>query len=496
MKNDIKNFPKYTIAQLPVSMMSAELEGLYGAHVLAELNELIDLYNIYESGAEFQLPTVDYTPSDVRFKVIKQLIDKEARFLFAKAPDFTVKVVGNDEKSKKDASILQRFLNEVLNQNGLKWKLLQAARDCFIGKRVAYTVNFDNTRGIAINFCPSLEFIYETDPEDSNRLIKLVLFYTTVDAEEKEQQRIYKKKYTLSDSNICHVEEKVFNGLGSEIKTLFDDDIKFDRIPGQIIRNEGLTGDLSGSSEVAQLEEYEASFSKLRNADIDALRKSMNPITWARDMEPESTKSLSNAAGAFWDLQTGTVAASVGKTGEVGVLESNMRYSSALSSTLDGIKNTMYEQLDIPDVSPEALKGIVSSGKTLKAIYWGLIVRCDEKMAVWGPALENMARLIIDGALQYPDAAKRYIDTPLPKADYHICVENQYPLPEDEVEEKQSDLAEVNAGAKSRKSYIKKWPGMTDTEADQEIQQIALEREIIEDGYAVTPPIEREQGAE
>lgn len=481
---------KYTIAQLPVSMMSAELEGIYGSRVLAELNELIDYYNIYDEGMEFALATnPDYIPSTLRFKIIKGLIDKEARFLFSKPPDIVVKVPvvqGVDEtKSKEYASILQKFLNDVLKRNHFNRQLIQALRDCLIAKRVVGTVNFDDKKGININFAPALEFVYETDPDDTSRITKLVLFFTTVDANDKAQQRIYRKKYTIGENGKCHIEETIFDGMGNEKETLFDKDTKFDRIPGEVILNEGLTGDLSGESEVEWLKDYESMYSRLRNSDIDALRKSMNPIKWSRDMSTESTKNLSNAAGAFWDLQTDPVSASQGKTGDVGVLETNMAYSSALNATLEGIKSMMYEQLDVPNVSPEALRGIVSSGKTLKAIYWGLIVRCDEKMLTWRPALESLARTIIEGAWLYPDAAKKYSPVPLPHVDFEIVVDNQYPLPEDEQEEKQTDLAEVSGNARSRKSYVKKWNGLTDTEADQEIIQMAKEREILEDNFMV-----------
>ena len=36
----------------------------------------------------------------------------------------------------------------------------------------------------------------------------------------------------------------------------------------------------------------------------------------------------------------------------------------------------------------------------------------------------------------------------------------------------------------SRKSYMKKWRGLTDSEVDDELAQIALERQIIEESFA------------
>ena len=44
----------------------------------------------------------------------------------------------------------------------------------------------------------------------------------------------------------------------------------------------------------------------------------------------------------------------------------------------------------------------------------------------------------------------------LPQLDYTVTVENNYPLQEDEDEEKTLDLQQVNAQAMSRKTFIKK----------------------------------------
>ena len=60
------------------------------------------------------------------------------------------------------------------------------------------------------------------------------------------------------------------------------------------------------------------------------------------------------------------------------------------------------------------------------------------------------------------------------------------PLPEDEIEEKQTDLAEVTAQVMSRKSYMKKWRNLTDDEVKEELEQIALERQMIEDSFQAT----------
>ena len=474
--------------RVPYSLISDELEGLYGSQVLSEMAEIIEYYQVYDHGANFKTEGSkgDYIPSDLKFKQASTLINKEARFLFSHSPDLWVDVPYDDsnrEDRRKANTILQNLVDGVLSKNKFKSKLIRAAKDCFIGKRVAYFVNFDEDKQtIKVNFIPSLEFVYETDEDDSDLITKIVAFYTVVDSKTKADQRIYKKKYWMNNG-YCWISEALYDGHGTLIEEITPDRAtKFTYIPAGVIVNDGLTGDMLGESEISNLEEFESWFSRLSNADMDAERQGMNPVRWARDMSPESTKGLSIAAGAFWDLSTDQNSAE-GVKGEVGVLETSMNYTNAISSTLSRIKSSMYDILDMPDVSPDALKGVVSSGKTLKAIYWGLIVRCDEKMLVWRPALENIVKIIIDGSKLYPGSAKPYIDVPIPDVPFEVRVDNQYPLPEDEAEEKEIDLSEVNAQTMSKKAYMKKWRNLTDEEADEELRQIALERQILEDTF-------------
>jgi hypothetical protein len=165
----------------------------------------------------------------------------------------------------------------------------------------------------------------------------------------------------------------------------------------------------------------------------------------------------------------------------VGRLESQISYSAALSSTLERIDNQMHSDMSVPNIDSEKLQGVITSGKTIQALYYSLQVRSDEKMLVWKSALESMVDMIYIGALQYPQSASFYVDDVLPRMEIEVTVEANYALPVDEQEEKAIDIQEVNAQLMSKKAYMKKWRGLTDEEVEEELRQIALEREILED---------------
>lgn len=487
---------------LAKSLIQQELTGVFGSETMHDLNEILTLYDIYEHGAKFDPEGGaggDFIPANHKFKIIKELIDKEARFLFSVPPEITL----TDSETEGDNSRInpnQKLIKEVLEKNHFYSKLVRAAKDCLIGRRIAIVANF-NPSGIDVSFVPSLEFIYETDPSDVDIMTKFIQFYSVVVNEEKSSQRIYKKKYEMNEQGYCEITEEVYDGNAQLVETITPTTVtKFKYIPAWVIVNDGLTGDPFGKSDMETLTGSESWYSKLSSKDMDSLRKGTDQIIYAMDVNPRSTKDLSRSAGSFWDLSTDPAAE--GKTGQIGQVENNMAYSGALNVTLQRIRASMFSQLDVPDTTSEALTGVISSGKTMRAIYWGLIVRCGEKMLDWKPALVSLINTIIEGSLLYPESRAIYIDE-VPVTGYHVEVTNSYPILEDEVEEKGTDMAEINNKVMSRKSYLKKWRGMTDDEAQAELEQIQLEQSMLEDnsmkmdyGEEPTEPVEPEEPIE
>ena len=446
-------------------------------------------YKIYKRGKDFNVEGTngDYTPARLRYKMAATLVNKEARFLFAEQPDITIEQKGDleefTEESKKALTVMNELLQTILDKNNFQDILIKGARDCFIGKRVACLINFNEQDGVTLTFLPSTQFLYEVRPTNHRVLEKFVCFTVMKESKTNSIKRIFKKKYTLEQVNGVEkvfLEEEIFDGAAKSIEKVTEKcEIKLDFIPAIVFINDGLSEELKGESEIESLMDFEEWYSKLGNADADAERKSMNPTKYLVDMANNSTKNLSTAAGALWDL--GSDQNLDNPYVQVGLLEPQMYYSEALKTTLDRIKTTGYEQVDMPNITNESLSGVITSGKALKAIYWPLIVRCKEKMKMWGPNLSLMAEMIIQGAMIYPNTIKKYTSDILMPIEHVIEVVQNTPLPEDEIEEKTIDLAEVEAKTMSRKTFMKKWRGLTKSQIAEELNQIALERQIIED---------------
>lgn len=476
----------------PYFIFGSFIKGDKGNIYRNEVYELIQYFLDYQCGADFKPEGSkgDYIPSNYKFKKIKTLIDKEARFMFSQQPEIKVKARLTDDKSLQDVEYLQTVVNEVLKNSGFSNLLLQSAKDCFIAKRIAALVDYSEEDGIAIHFYNSLQFYYEYQ-YGTNKLIKFVSF-ECVEQDVTVGGSLYLvNEYTVR-SGAVYMSSAIYKGSGVLSEQLIEEhrtDLK--QIPVAIIINDGTLMNKRGMSEVRQLAEGEATYSKLANADVDCVRKGMNPIRYTVDMSRETTKNLSSSAGSYWDLEHNMNLDE--PTPMIGTLSPDMGHTEALKNTLDRINSEMYNELDIPNISEETLVGTITSGKSIKALYYSLMVRCDEKFKTWKPAIENIIKFVLEIVLLNKDITKTIYEIPqLNDVEYDIVINEKYALLDDELEEKSSDMEEVQNNLRSVKSYLKKHRHedlITDQQIDEEILQIVYEKSMF-DGAIANPVLE------
>lgn len=475
------------MADLPLFIIR-ELSGPYGPVETDRINEIHKYYSIYGEGADFETEyedTDEFTPTNLKSKKIKRLISKQAEFMVGKPPD--IKITCPDEEKtdqgKPNESAMQEYIKCVLKKNIWSDKLLKGAKDCFIGGKVALKVNVSADK-LSIMFVPADGFVYETEYDDVDILKKVVLFYCINNTEDKNDQKWWRQRYRMENGK-CLVTESLHDGYGELIPgsvSKDDADTGLDRIPVYVIVNDGLSGDTCGESDVNTIMDEDSWYNKMRSANLDTVRKTMNQITWIAGASPKAFEKLSTAPGSVWDLQADVA---LGNVPNVGTIENKFSYKDAYSDTLGIISENMHDSLGIPDLSLEKTQGLMTSGKGLKMLYWPLICRCEAKWAAWKPAFEWMAELLLYAAEKFPALKSVYGD--FKNAEHVITIDNQYPLPEDEAEERKLDLQEVGV-ARSIKSYLMEWggpdhKGMTDDDADSEIQQMIFEKRAFEDSY-------------
>ena len=282
--------------------------------------------------------------------------------MFSQTPDFLIQQNYVDEENTEQIQQYQTLVNKVLKNSNFSRTLLQSAKDCFIGKRVACLVDFSEHDGIQTHFYNSLQFYYETD-YGSDRLTKFISFESVNRTKQTNQKKYLVNRYEEINGKI-HFSSILYNGLGNvEQEVVEEQIIELDYIPAVVILNDGTLIDKLGVSEIEDLAMYEAGYSRLGNADIDSERKGMNPIRYTVDMNAETTANLSSGAGAYWDLRSEQNQNEVHP--QVGTLAPQMNHTESVKTTLDRIKTTMYGELDIPNISEETMAGTITSGKAL-----------------------------------------------------------------------------------------------------------------------------------
>lgn len=432
-----------------------EINGIFAQNVLADISEILGLYSYYDGSGQMWSgnTNLDYTPTRMVTNFIKKIIKKEARFMFSRTPEIRIESATSPDAAAK----IQDYIRKVLSDNEFAKKLTMAGRDCFIGRRVALKL-WCGADGVEIMFRPSFEFIYDTEFDESDRMKKIVFFYGLNDEKEKKDQRFWKQKFELEGGR-CYITEAIYDGNG-KIKEIIHDfnDTGLDFIPAYIIVNDPLTGDLKGESDVAELISNQDRYNRLKSDDADTLMFHMFPVTVAKNASGDCLDNMRIAPNAIIDLQTDQ--ASDGEA-DIEKLESNFSYSEAYENSINRVKSDMYDIMEVPYITTEQLSGIVQSGKAMKALYWELICKCEERWCAWDSAIKWLVEAILKINSVYGYAK-------LPEADYTVKIEHLYPIMEDEESERITDLNEVNAKVRSRRNYIEKWNISTDGNAELE----------------------------
>lgn len=460
-----------------ISWMRQELEQelgtIYAAQVWQDLQDTIDLYAIYDgTGQTWEVAAeLDYKPTQRITNHIKHLIKEVARFMLSRAPEITIQPDGKDDKNEGLCAELESWVRQVLEENGWAGLLPKAGRDCFVGKRVALKVSGEAKKPLQMSFRPSVEFFYDVTEDDASKITKVIFYYHQNESSDRKQQRIWWQKYWM-ESGRCQVLEAVYNGYGERISGDTDPrDTGLDQIPVCVIVNDGLTGDLMGESDAAELRQSQEAYNRLISDDQDALRFNMFPMRIFKNASQESMEKLKISPGAIGDLSTD--AAAQGDV-DANILESQFGYDGRFEHAIDRVKKDMYQLLSVPEVDADKLKSLGISGKAMKALYWPLICRCEEKWAAWDTAIRWLVRILVK-------MAKEYGIADYTAAKYTIGIDHLYPIPDDEEDERGLDMQEVKARVRSRKAYVEKWQPTVD--ADAEIEQMAAEARMAEDGY-------------
>lgn len=451
------------------------ISGIYGDE-LENIQKIIEYYNIYDGDQKWDTPDgLDYKPTKKITNYIKKLINTKARFMFGKEPFLDLRPLEIGEIHDQKTQEKEDLLHDILRNNKFHSKLLKAKKDCSIGGKIAIKLWAREDKGLKIVFSPAQEFFTRYNIDDIDELEMVSFVYQLEDADSVKDQRFKKQSFEMIEGS-CILNEGVYDGDGKVVSMEFTNhNTGLDFIPVVIVINGGLTGETEGGSDVKELLDNQMTYNRLTSDDVDALRFQMFGQDVITDADVSSLESIVIAPGAMIDLQTDLMQQDQGRQASMDRLESGFSYSDKYKDTINRIVNDMYDIMDVPNVSLDQLKGLMTSGKSMQALYWGLIAVCEEEATEWEPAIEQMVYFIFRMVDIYNLYGARSI------AQYETSLEiiRSYPLPEDIDNQKSMDMDEVIATLRSRKSYINKWSNVEDVE--EELDQIISEKSMFND---------------
>lgn len=430
----------------------------YGKTMADQKTEFMNEFN---EGQSWQVSAgLDFKPTQEVRNHVKRIIKRQARFMFGVAP--TIMLKGYDKKDNEKAEELRQFLDKNIFEKNEFWNdTLKAFLDATIGKRVLLRVEANPNEPIKLRYHSMDEFTYEVDPKDYKRFVKVTIAYMNKEGELRpDAQQVWRRwQYVLKEDGYCYLTYGTYDGYckpieETEVNTMFTE------IPCKVILNDAMLGDLQGSSDVRDLIDMQNDYNRTNSDYRDALKFKMFEQPVFIDADEDSVDDIKIAPNAMIELHTDPTIE--GGKADAKMLSSSFSFVQGAKEFIDGLKNDMYDTMDQP--KPEDIK-TVPSGIALRMTFYDLMSRCDEKWGAWESALKWLVKFSVKSIIQlglFKGEWKAEWNT----LDFKIVITHNYPIPEDEKENKTTGIQEVQANVRSIESYIKEFSDEEDYESE------------------------------
>ena len=409
-------------------------------------------YSYYDlDGQRWTMPrSLGYTPTILTINLARWFVKKRSAWMFETAPDVECppenvdtpeqmetegyKPSDKQNRANDAASGRESLLYSNWDENRLPEKLLEAAKDFFIGGTVGLTVRYIPNRGVRWNFSPCQE-VFPVPDELEPDTFNAVHFCSFWD----NDKTIWKQSWEMVDDK-CLLTEGLYD---LNLRPL-EGQPKYDHVktglnflPVEILGNECLTGEVFGTSYLKDLKPLLDQYNKTMSDAADSLRFNLFAVTVLLGASPDAEKGLKISPGEIWNLG--------GEQPDVKKLESSFQYAQALGDFLTRLENLMHLLADVPDITPDRIKGFgLVSGVALKLLYSDLVSATQQSWRVWKSRLVEANKMTLkmseifklDG---YQNVQGQYANRVIP----HL------PLPENEAEKVAIEAQKLAASLQS-----------------------------------------------
>lgn len=460
--------------------------------------------NLVES-SELERPTgLDYDPTRYSTNYFKAIIDRKARWQMSgkhaihvprKKIDDEVETVRDDyvpssaqQKENERAENYEEILRQLWEENHMRSKLIQAARDRLIADRVVCKIVFNPRTGkLRWIWRPDTEFIPIYSDDDFEEMIAChFIRQMIVDKKGGEEvEAIRKQTFRLNEErDECYVEEAIYEA--DSLKRLEEitpeTPMGIDFIPVVEFPVDELLGGELGDGEISHLREQNDVLNQMNEDAIDSLKFEMFSMT-ALINTPEGTAekmqispgSVIEARGAF-----------EGQAPDVKKVEGGFRWKEAFKDQYSRVKAAMHEISGLPQIVPQELNFGGLNGDALRILFHDIISDTEEQWLSWQYGLAELH----EKSIKYLQARTSEPNFVYDKKkvnsinDYKSEVQFVLPLPDNRSELVELLGSEVLNEFESKKGAMERL-GVDNVQAKmEEIDSEKMKEQMMNDPYA------------
>lgn len=366
----------------------------------------VDGYGALVKASELPRPPgVDYDPTRYATNYFKAIVDRKARWQMGGKHGITVprKMVDDaDEvrsegyepsdaqrKENERAEAYERLLYTLWDENRMRARLVQAARDRLIADRVVAKIVYnDRTGKLRWIFRPDNEYIPVYSDDDYEDLIAAHFVKgVKYEVHGEEVDAIRKQSFHLIDGK-AYVEEAIYkeNDL-TLLKTIQKRvPLGLDFIPVQEFPVNELLSETLGDSEISALREQNDVLNQMNEDAIDSLKFEMFEITAITNAAEGASENFIVAPGSVVEIQSQGDT----KAADIKRVSGNFGWKEAFKDQYARVKGAMHEISGLPQIVPQELNFGGLNGEALQVLFHDIITDTEEHWLSWG---YNLAEL-------------------------------------------------------------------------------------------------------
>lgn len=451
-----------------------------------------DIYGNLVNAKDIERPPgIDYDPTRYATNYFKAIVDRKARWQMGgkhgisvprkQIDDISEVLADGYEPSESQASEnrraedYERLLYDLWDENRMRSRLTQAARDRLIADRVVCKLVFNQRTGkLRWLFRPDTEYIPVYSDDDFEDLIGAHFVKGRKEPYKGDEiDAVQIQSFTLEGGQ-AYLKEAVYRESDLNLlRTITESQpMGLDFIPVQEFPVNELITETLGQSEISDLREQNDVLNQMNEDAIDSLKFEMFPMTGVFNATPGAADNMQIAPGALAEVRSDSDSHSA----DIKKIESGFRWKEAYKDTYNRVKSAMHEISGLPQIVPQELNFGGLNGEALQILFHDIITDTEEHWLTWGYNLSELHEKSVRYLQARIDSPNFAYDKDVVRAigsDYKNEMRFVLPLPDNRKELVELLDMETLAGFESKKGAIERL-GVENVQA--KVQEIESER--------------------